>query len=74
MVICVIVTHDVLNIQILKEKVFLTRMLQNYVLIEPGMVMYHLSDDYIFFRSTEWELGPLCSSSIPKVCSEFRLF
>ena len=45
-VICVIVTHDVLNIQILKEKVFLTRMLQNFVLIEPGVVMSHLSDDY----------------------------
>ena len=44
MVICVIVTHDVLKI--LKTKSFLTRMLQNFVLIEPCMVMSHLSDDY----------------------------
>ena len=44
MIVCVIMTHDVLKI--LKGKSFLTRMLQNFVLIEPGMVMSHLSDDY----------------------------
>ena len=42
-VICVIVTRDVLKI--LERKSFLTRMLQNFVLIEPGMVMSHPSDD-----------------------------
>ena len=43
-VICVIVTRDVLKI--LERKSFLTRMLQNFVLIEPGMVMSHPSDVY----------------------------
>ena len=37
-------TRDVLKI--LERKSFLTRMLQNFVFIEPGMVMSHLSDDY----------------------------
>ena len=44
MVICVIMTRDVLKI--LNRKSFLTRILQNFVLTEPGMVMSHLSDDY----------------------------
>ena len=44
MVICVIMTRDVLKI--LKRKSFLTRILQNFVLTEPGRVMSHLSDDY----------------------------
>ena len=30
---------------------------------------------WLFFRSTEWELGPFCYSTlIPKVCIEFRWF
>ena len=29
-----------------RESLFLTRILQNFVLTEPGMVMSHLSDDY----------------------------
>ena len=37
-------TRDVLKI--LKRKSFLTRILQNFVLTEPGMVMSHLADDY----------------------------
>ena len=41
---CVIMTRDVLKI--LERKSFLTRILQNFVLTEPGMVMSHLSDDY----------------------------
>ena len=44
MVICVIMTRDVLKI--LKRKSFLTGILQNFVLTELGMVMSHLSDDY----------------------------
>ena len=43
-VICVIITRDVFKI--LKRKSLLTRMLQNFVLIEPCMIMSHLSDDY----------------------------
>ena len=69
---CVIMTRDVLKI--LKRKSFLTRILQNFVLTEPGMVMSHLSDDYFSRQPSGYLDHSVAHWFLSKVCSEFRWF